>query len=746
MILFIFFVLATISATTVSAQGSGATAEDAQLNAQVQLASKISVKITSLQKTLTYDDGRTNHNQLYESIKAKTDIELIGIKYKDLSQKGKIYYVTAYLDEGSLFQYLNKLNDLKASISEIEARDKVGVSLETKKRNLSVLISYYEQFEIYRTVALALDDMANVPHLTRTKAGAELDLYNLLEQENILLKAYTTSSMNKFDSQRIISEFNVEMSLSEIQKKFEENQVAINFYEQQGKIRQKELQDKADQNVQSIINRMVQSAQNQDKQSENPVGSKNDPLTYIYQIETWKQEYAKINNNLQLNLSNQQDQINSTFNTRLNEIKAEPYRAAELKNGVPTDEAKSFRDQRIADLNTERLVELENMKMKLESSVKKRLDDLEDQILMGYSELESATFTSNSRNNAFNIKIGDYDGYQKSWPIAIRLSILEETISFDTYLPYQAVTGKALPRIGTRAETSLEAYNEYLDEVDIFNLFFASVKSPFSITVFYSVISGLGSSEYVISLIEGEIRRSDTQTTVLKISSSQAKNADRVAFVYSPSTPFAPNFMRVKNAEDIKIAKEAQKQRTEAAMKDFFMNRNENGRRGLILGIGITSDISQVSLDSEDSDMGLGFACTTQYIFPVSSNWYTGLSIGYSSVREPAPTEFKNKTYGLSGIIGFCTKDLSQKSNPGSYAFVEMQGGVSSTAFVTHISLGLIINPVRTVSRKYEPSGFSGLLYFAANYQLSGINSGMTTVLLGYVFQFDTPQVSKAKG
>lgn len=738
MILFIFFVLATISATTVSAQGSGATAEDAQLNAQVQLASKISVKITSLQKTLTYDDGSTNQNQLYESIKAKTDIELIGIKYKDLSQKGKIYYVTAYLDEGSLFQYLNKLNDLKASISEIEARDKVGVSLETKKRNLSVLISYYEQFEIYRTVALALDDMANVPHLTRTKAGAELDLYNLLEQENILLKAYTTSSMSQFDSQRIISEFNVEMSLSEIQKKFEENQVAINFYEQQGKIRQKELQDKADQNVQSIINRMVQSAQNQDKQSENPVGSKNDPLTYIYQIETWKQEYAKINNNLQLNLSNQQDQINSTFNTRLNEIKAEPYRAAELKNGVPTDEAKSFRDQRIADLNNERLVKIESMKMKLESSVKKRLDELENQILEGYSELESTTFTSNSRNNTFTIKIGDYDGYQKSWPIAIRLSILEETISFDTYLPYQAVTGKALPGIGSRVETSLEAYSEYLDEVDIFNLFFASVVSPFNIAVSYSVVSGLGSSEYVISLIEGEISRSDTQTTVLKISSSQAKNANTVAYVYSPSTPFAPNFIRVKNAEDSKIAKEAQKQRSEIAMKAFFGGRNRNGRRGFSLGIGFTSELVEDITNLEDSNWEIGFACTTEYIIPLSSNWYTGISIGYFGMRDPEAAEFLNETYGLSGLIGYCTSEIFPVSLPGSYAFIEIKGGITSLAFVTHISLGMIFNPFQNMSQRHESNGFTSLMYMTTTYQLSGINSGMTALLLGFIFKFDT--------
>ena len=737
MILFIFFVLATISATTVSAQGSGETAEDAQLNAQVQLASKISVKITSLQKTLTYDDGSTNQNQLYESIKAETDIELLGIKYKDLSQKGKMYYVTAYLDEGSLFQYLNKLNDLKASISEIEARDKVGLSSETKKRNLSVLISYYEQFEVYRTVALALDDMASVPHLMRTKAGAELDLYNLLEQENILLKAYTTSSMNKFDSQRIISEFNVEMSLSEIQKKFEENQAAITIYEQQGKIRQKELQEKADQNVQSIINGMVQSAQNQDKQTENPIGSENDPLTYIHQIEMWKQEYAKINNNLQQNLSNQQDQINSTFNTRLNEIKAEPYRAAELKNGVPTDEAKAFRNQRIADLNNEQSVEIENMKTRLESSVKKRLDDLENQILRGYSELESATFTSNSRNNAFTIKIGDYDGYQKSWPIAIRLSIFEETISFDTYLPYQAVTGKALPGIGTRAGTSLEVYNEYLDEVDIFNLFFASVKFPFSITVSYSVISGLGSSEYVISLIEGEISRSDTQTIVLKISSSQAKNADAVVYVYSPSTPFAPNFMRVKNAEDVKIAKESQKQRAEVAMKAFFGSRNRNGRRGLSLGIGLTSELVEGISDLEDSNLEIGFACTTEYIIPLSSNWYTGISIGYFGMGEPEATEFLNETYGLSGLIGYCTNDIYPASLPESYAFIEIKGGISSLAFVTHISLGIIFNPFQTIPHRHESSGFTSLMYIVTTYQLSGINSGMTALLLGFNFKFD---------
>ena len=86
--------------------------------------------------------------------------------------------------------------------------------------------------------------------------------------------------------------------------------------------------------------------------------------------------------------------------------------------------------------------------------------------------------------------------------------------------------------------------------------------------------------------------------------------------------------------------------------------------------------------------------------------------------------EFLDETYGLSGLIGYCTSEIFPVSLPGSYAFIEIKGGIKRLAFVTHISLGMIFNPFQNMSTKTWSLMFHSLNVYTS-LPLSGINSGM---------------------
>jgi len=174
----------------ISAEGQGKTIEEAKLNARVELASQFSMTISSEQWLIIKDSNTSSDTKetFLENTKTEVKIELLGVKFDNQKVNNSQFSITAYLDDSSISLYVEKLKILKKSIEEIETSISSDVQIDFLKHKFAFLISYYEQFEIYSTIALIMDPNLDLPTLTKTKAGAELALLNLLKKENIELE------------------------------------------------------------------------------------------------------------------------------------------------------------------------------------------------------------------------------------------------------------------------------------------------------------------------------------------------------------------------------------------------------------------------------------------------------------------------------------------------------------------------------------------------------------------------------
>lgn len=180
--IFLFLVgIASLSAGIRSADGTGYTLEEAKLTAQLELASQLSIKVSSQQRLMSSEHitskKNTNEELLYQDTNILVDLELLGVRYKNQKIENNEITITAYIDESSLSQYLQKLSTIKRNIDEIEQRNSQEMSLETQKANLLVLLRYYERFEAYSTIASALKNDVELPRLQKTKAGQNLTIF-----------------------------------------------------------------------------------------------------------------------------------------------------------------------------------------------------------------------------------------------------------------------------------------------------------------------------------------------------------------------------------------------------------------------------------------------------------------------------------------------------------------------------------------------------------------------------------------
>ena len=491
----LFFSIPILLGNMISAEGQGKTIEEAKLNARVELASQFSMTISSEQWLIIKDSNSSSETKetFLENTKTEVNIELLGVKFDNQKVNNSQFSVTAYLDDSSTSIYVEKLKILKKSIEEIETSISSDVQIDFLKHKFAFLISYYEQFEIYSTIALIMDPNLDLPTLTKTKAGAELALLNLLKKENIeleeKLRDSITRDLTSSQLQSTENELLIEMEIAA--QKLKSNQQILQEYEKAEKIRADNLQRLTNEKIKEAVFLMNNKAKDE-LQNISRIVDSIDPAELISRIEQKKQSYSKIRSELINHINQQSVTINTRFDNLINEVELRSYRTAELSNGKPTNEAKKVRENEIYNLEKMRDLEIEQMVKELNSSQVAIMDDLLKSIINDYKLLENSTYYVQSGIDNISVNIGSYDGYRKSWPVAFSVDILQKEIFQDIYLPYENITKSKLPSFSI-TEKNKNAYSTYLDNVDLFEMFFSTADNPLSlkITIIFSKEMGL---------------------------------------------------------------------------------------------------------------------------------------------------------------------------------------------------------------------------------------------------------------
>ncbi|MDE5898914.1 MAG: hypothetical protein K2H09_06600 [Treponemataceae bacterium] len=241
-------------------------------------------------------------------------------------------------------------------------------------------------------------------------------------------------------------------------------------------------------------------------------------------LETKKKTF----NELQEELSNRMNEIDreadEEFKVKEAEIKARPWRAAELGDGKPTDGAMKRRSDEVQELLNQTRAQADKEKAAVEKELQPTRDALLKEIIGDYQFLENTTVTISSIKNEKDIQysIGAFDGNTNSWPVLLYFyNDGKESIGqYQASISYYALTGKKpfAEMRGSFRDSGQEelAYNEFLDAVDMYNSLFARSEPVLTFEVDYIVEPWSVPSQYGIRFKELRVKETVKEDVLLK--------------------------------------------------------------------------------------------------------------------------------------------------------------------------------------------------------------------------------------
>ena len=552
-----------------------------------------------------------------------------------------------------------------------------------------------------------------IPQLQKTKIGAELDYQQmLLEEENRLqseLSHYVNDSKSMSD---IVLQKKASIKILEIQNQIKQNkeiQKSIDFDEA---ARLQETMENMRQEIKRKAQEMSLKAKQYSNSTDTDFMHKN-PEEAISQIENQKAIVSKISNDLKASTKQAKADSDKYFEMQKAEILNAEYRTAEKVKGVPTQEAIDRRTKQIKTLQIQTNEEFLIVQRQLEDSVASQMDSLIESIIDGYKHLESSEFVLVPDNN-IKIKVDNYDGARKAWPVAIRFSLFGKQIGYDTYIPYQNIL-----------DTTFDEYEKYLDEVDLFEAYFSSIASPLNIHLTYSISPGMNPSQYLVIFKKLTLTRMDNGETVYSDKDLKEKMPPFDITVeprYDLSKELEPYF---KEKEAIVAKKEKMLAEKKIKATDWEYKKNSPkiySRKTCFLDLGLASDLSSTEYSSEP-----GFMFSIKGYWPIAPYSYFGASLEYTGFYDSytysdyySDSSVNKFTGGLSLLVGtvFPTPETSGIFAKG---FGEIRFGLDSNSgnLITILGFGV------------ESSGFE----VGFNIQTSGENCGLCSLIFGIEFQ-----------
>lgn len=402
-------------------------------------------------------------------------------------------------------------------------------------------------------------------------------------------------------------------------------------------------------------------------------------------------------NELQAELSKRKEEIDSAadaeFKVKKAEVEARPWRAAELANGKPTDAATERRSREIETLLAKLRSQADKEKSAVEKEMQPASTSLLAEIVSDYQFLEKTTVTISSIKNEKDMQysIGAFDGNTNAWPVLLYFynDGKESLGQYQASISYQDLTGKKpfaeMQESFRSAEQEDDAYNEFLDAVDMYNSLFARSEPVLTFEVDYTVEPWSVPSQYQIRFrnlrikdtLNGKTLHSEETVGLEKIVSfpecyipaeyyagivpSSGKNvpsyllyefalsADKLGNESASSSlmrraaekGYAPalNYFAQKDAEEKERQRTAAEAKAEAERRQMQKKEAEKQRKKALknesyrfrrLGFSLSGDFSSAvqNYAFELKYFNNGLSDQLQAIFPITSKLFSGGYIG----------------------------------------------------------------------------------------------------------------------
>lgn len=723
---------------SIQAIGEGATISEAKVYAAQELLTNIIVTVSSEQRLLQSASANEKSELFLEDIHLQSELDLIGVEYQIEEQKKDQVVVRAVLSDSTLPLYMDKLSLLNQSIDEIEKSLEKHSSIESKKVILLRLIRYYTEYEAYSIIVRLFDNAVQIPKLSRTRAGAELDYLNLLMAESEILNI--TLADIRQDTLSARSQLSAAEAKSQIQmiaQQLDINQKELKRIEQeQAKKRELYLSD-IQKSIQESAKRMALLAESKNGRALLKPSS-GTSYDLIVQQEELKQRYLEIQQAITEEYTYISEDIKNRYEQEIALIDGASFRIGEITNGMPTEWAVKFRNDQIAKKNSEMQAELDSILKALENAAASQMDDLKSSIEVGYKNLESITFSLDSSSGDLIYTILPYDGLKRAWPVIIKYSVLGVDFQHTVDLTYSKVTSSTLPDFSLDTEKSIEAYHQYLNNVELYETYLLSTTSPLTIRINYSISIADQSSSYVIIPRSYLIIRSDTEQIIIEQSIQDAvlvskiyayKPVSDIQFLYKSIyslevSQFEEKQRELEIKEKERDRKQAIKNRMASELKDSW--KFYRSGIGVSAGIGFltysytyTSMYSQYELEGYVTDFPLSL-----YAFFTPVNYiYLGASLDGHLITDIGDDKYPMYV-ACNTILGLTYPLYSKLGSNVWKPFIELRLGVSTIGAESAFGFGIDFYD--------ENIGFD--VDYSIRINTSGPIKGMFSFIMGFTF------------
>ena len=665
MIVLVLAVTFAVPAEAITAEGSGATREEAILSAKQNLSAYLSVSISSTQSSMMKDDGKKIDSSYAEDITAESSVRLFGVKTSTPVEKKGVWTCTASIAESEKSMYLSEINRIRPFLEKIDM-NKTG-SAEEVIEYYSQALWLYVDFELYSRVYTRLTDgESQIPALPISKS-------EITARYNTLLKSFgnTLDYEDYFLQEKAkkgqLTEAEQERK-AEIRAEKDALQAKMDAFLAQQDEEKRALEKAADARTREYLEKLS------GVKFEKPKVDIADPVKFILGIEEYRNIFSDAKRALTIDLDKEWYEFEEAAEKRAREIMS----AKSMKNsalvdsdGVPTAEYFELQMDRVLVPEIEKLyrVYYENA-WKMYDATMDSYRDILDEARENLTILNGTSFTASRFTGEVNPTVR-YEVKRDAWAGTAYLVIAGQEVSVPFEIPFEKLTGVSPDIDFLEFGLELEAWHNILISSDL----------AYDVSVTYHIEGSLSSNEYkiVIDSItvsnpletaekstlysrEGNVKTQRFTLTENNLSMTSFKTDNRFGITsmmpaYTPlglmpkSTFVAPEIPELVKAVRPDEAELPRGKRTEVR-KEIYSTAGQAKSFGLNLG---------------GSQAWTGKA--TDSLFTFGASWKTKMPV------------FADTRFRADGGVAFQT-DFKESCGVGAYASLDFMSYVNSLTYV----------------------------------------------------------------
>ncbi len=292
-------------------------------------------------------------------------------------------------------------------------------------------------------------------------------------------------------------------------------------------------------------------------------------------IESARDNLRQLENQLSDTTRQNRTEMTAKMQKELDAKENEPWRKADLSNGLPTSRARKFRDDEKAAIRKRYEAQIDSDEKKLRAFAEPGIAEYRAQVQSNIDDMQKTLYVFRSVNEIddfLHLQVDEYDGDRQSWEVHSNFVLtIEKTDTSAVILPPVPITYRMM--VGKEPDMdSAEGYKKYQDDVDKADFYFRTkvpyLYSELGVKVKYDDIRGL----YVVQPQEYAIYRTQDNSKPIA-----TYNAGKLAAVQK------------KYESEIREKQEAEEAERRAAVREIKMDMfwaNQKARQGVYLDLG----------------------------------------------------------------------------------------------------------------------------------------------------------------